>query len=210
MMGMMPSADRLTHETVTHTTIISFILTTEGFIPPKPYIMSQENLPDLSKLELPDLEKKTNISALICGICCLVIGIVLFFVQSVAGNIALQYFIIIIGIVLVCFGAYQMIAKSRRWYYKKTGSPVTSREYYYTADDFASLKAAVNAKNFEALKKIKTQGSSNVRLNIVTAKDKSYAAMQLFRYQPFEFKPEDDVVVLEGSDVLSLLNVFQK
>lgn len=172
--------------------------------------MSQDNLPDLSILKYPDLEKKTNISALICGILCLVIGIVLFFVQRVAGNLALQYIIIIIGIVLACFGAYRMIAKSRIWYYKKTGSPVTSMEYYFTADDYTNLKAAVNAKNFEALKKIKTQGSSNVRLNIVTAKDKSFAAMQLFRYEPFEFKPEDGVVVLEGSDVLSLLNVFNK
>ncbi|MBQ8956910.1 MAG: hypothetical protein IJ057_00175 [Bacteroidales bacterium] len=93
----------------------------------------------------------------------------------------------------------------RRWYYKPTQSAVSKKEYFFAADDFLPLKTAIEQGRFDTLQKLHRQSDGNVKLVVVSTKDGKFAAVQVFRYQPFEFRPETEIVVLKEADAAAFL-----
>lgn len=157
----------------------------------------------------PELEKKMNAGALACGIGCCIAGIALFIIQKNMTNVGLSYLLIFIGLVLLCYGAYMLICRTKAWYYKGTNSPTCCKEYFFLADDFGALQSALNSSNWQALKKLKKQTDSNVKLCVVSSKDGQFASFQLFRYQPFEFKPEGATRVLKDAEASAFINALK-
>ena len=98
----------------------------------------------------------------------------------------------------------------RRWYYKPTQSAVNKKEYFFPADDFLPLKNAIEQGRFDNLKKLHRQSDGNVKLVVVCTKDDKFAAAQVLRYQPFEFKPETEIVVLKEADAAAFLEMLVK
>ena len=167
------------------------------------------NIPDINKYEIDGLERKTNVPALVIGNIACVVGIVLFFIQKKCANTELSYALIFIGIVLVCYGAFQAVWQSKKWFYVPTNSITSCCDYYYSADDFATLKPAVESKNLNAIKKIKVQSDGNVRLRVVKSKDNRFVAAQVFRYVPFEFRPESKIAVMKDADAKEFTSIFK-
>ena len=93
----------------------------------------------------------------------------------------------------------------RRWYYKPTQSAVSKKEYFFAADDLLPLKTAIEQGRFDTLQKLHRQSDGNVKLVVVSTKDGKFAAVQVFRYQPFEFRPETEIVVLKEADAAAFL-----
>lgn len=158
------------------------------------------NIQDINKYEIEGLERKTNVPALVIGNIACVLGIVLFFIQKMCTSTALAYVLIFIGIVLVCYGAFQAVWQSKKWFYMPNNSIISCHDYYYGADDFTTLKAALESKNLNAMKKIKVQSDGNVRLRVIKSKDNQFAAAQIFRYIPFEFRPESKIAVMKDAE----------
>lgn len=158
------------------------------------------NIPDINKYDIEGLERKTNVPALVIGNIACVVGIVLFFIQKMCTSTILAYALIFIGIVLVCYGAFQAVWQSKKWFYVPTNSIISCHDYYYGADDFTALKLAVESKNLNAINKIKVQSDGNVRLRVIKSKDGHFAAAQVFRYVPFEFRPESKIAVMKDAE----------
>lgn len=158
------------------------------------------NIPDINKYEIEGLERKTNVPALTIGCIACIVGVALFFIQKMCASTISAYALIFIGIVLVCYGAFQAIWQSKKWFYAPTNSVTTCHDYYYGAEDFTALKLAVESKNLNAIKKIKTQSDGNVRLRVIKSKDNQFAAAQIFRYIPFEFRPESKIAVMKDAE----------
>lgn len=158
---------------------------------------------------LPEIEKKLNGGALACGIGCCIAGIALFIIQNNIASVGVSYLLIFVGLALVGYGAYMLLCRTKAWYYKGTGSPVRCKECFFVADDFAALQAALKSGNMQALKKLKQQPDSNVKLCVTSSKDGHFAAFQLYRYQPFEFKPEGDVVVLKDAEAQAIIEALK-
>lgn len=172
--------------------------------------METTNQKDLTKYELPELEKKAHRPALISGICFTIVGAVLLYVQTLCSTVGLAYLLILLGIAGLVHGVYQIFHGSKTWFYKPTDSKVAQKEYYYLADDFNALTNAIEHHRFEVLKSLKRQPDSNVKLVVVSSKDGKFAAAQVFRYQPFEFKPETEIFVFKDADAEALMTTFKK
>lgn len=88
----------------------------------------------------------------------------------------------------------------RRMIYTPTQSSVRKKEFFYAADDFTVLKAAIEHKQFDNLKQLHSQSDGNVRLSVFCSKDGKFAATQAFRYHPFEFFPETEIIIFKDAD----------
>lgn len=91
----------------------------------------------------------------------------------------------------------------RRCIYQPTQSPVNKKEYYFAADDFVTLTAAMEHRHFDLAKKLHIQPDGNVKLVVLRSKDGKFVAAQVFHYQPFEFSPMTEIVVLKEDEIAS-------
>lgn len=93
----------------------------------------------------------------------------------------------------------------RRMVYTPTQSPVSKKEIYFAADDFTALKASIEHKQFDTLKQLHSQSDGNVRLSAFCSRDDKFAAAQVFRYQPFEFFPETEIIIFKDADAAAFI-----
>ena len=93
----------------------------------------------------------------------------------------------------------------KRRVYKPTQSPVSKKEFFYAADDLTALKAAIEHKQFDNLKQLHNQSDGNVRLSAFCSRDGKFAATQVFRYHPFEFFPETEIIIFKDADAAAFI-----
>ena len=105
--------------------------------------------------------------------------------------------LIFIGISIVAFAIFLMIAKLNSEVYVKTNSPIIKRQLYFDTADFYDIKNAIDKGDYKSIEKFKRVDEGNVQLYVVHSKDKKFAAMQLFKYEPFDFVPQTEVKTAE-------------
>ena len=105
--------------------------------------------------------------------------------------------LIFFGIVSVAFALFLLIARLNAEVYTKTNSPIVRRQIYFDGADFYNIKSAIEEGKFETLDKFKRVDEGNVQLYVVHSRDKKFAALQLLKYEPFDFIPQTEVKVRE-------------
>ncbi len=98
----------------------------------------------------------------------------------------------------------------RRCIYKPTQSPVGKKEYFFAADDFTALSSAFAHGRFDQMQKLHRQSDGNVKLVVLRSKDGKFAAAQVFRYQPFDFVPESEIVVIKEGEITAFNEALGK
>ncbi|MCR4872921.1 MAG: hypothetical protein K5885_05185 [Bacteroidales bacterium] len=93
----------------------------------------------------------------------------------------------------------------KRRIYKPTQSTIYKKEYFYNPDDFTALKTAVEQKHFDHLKQLHLQSDGNLRLTVLCSKDGKFAAAQVFRYHPFEFFPETEIIIFKDAEAATFI-----
>ena len=152
---------------------------------------------NIQNTQLDFIQKRFNISALLSGIVLIGLGSLLFiYSRSMDGNM-LSSALIFFGIVSIAFALFLLIAKLNAEVYAKTNSPIVRRQIYFDGADFYNIKSAIEEGKFEILDKFKRVDEGNVQLYVVHSRDKKFAALQLLKYEPFEFVPQTEVKVRE-------------
>ena len=152
---------------------------------------------NIQNTQLDFIQKRFNISALLSGIVLIGLGSLLFiYSRSMDGNM-LSSALIFFGIVSVAFALFLLIARLNAEVYAKTNSPIVRRQIYFDGADFYNIKSAIEEGKFEILDKFKRVDEGNVQLYVVHSRDKKFAALQLLKYEPFEFVPQTEVKVRE-------------
>ena len=152
---------------------------------------------NIQNTQLDFIQKRFNISALLSGIVLIGLGALLFvYSRSMDGNM-LSSSLIFFGIVSVAFALFLLIARLNAEVYTKTNSPIVRRQIYFDGADFYNIKSAIEEGKFEILDKFKRVDEGNVQLYVVHSRDKKFAALQLLKYEPFEFVPQTEVKVRE-------------
>ena len=152
---------------------------------------------NIQNTQLDFIQKRFNISALLSGIVLIGLGALLFiYSRSMDGNM-LSSALIFFGIVSVAFALFLLIARLNAEVYTKTNSPIVRRQVYFDAADFYNIKSAIEEGKYDTLDKFKRVDEGNVKLYVVHSKDTKFAALQLFKYEPFDFIPQTDVKVRE-------------
>ena len=104
---------------------------------------------------------------------------------------------IFFGIAIVAVAIFLMIAKINSEVYIKTNSPIIKRQLYFDSADFYNIKNAIDNADYNSIDKFKRVDEGNVQLYVVHSKDKKFAAMQLLKYEPFDFVPQTEVKTVE-------------
>ena len=152
---------------------------------------------NIQNTQLDFIQKRFNISALLSGIVLIGLGALLFvYSRSMDGNM-LSSALIFFGIVSIAFALFLLIARLNAEVYAKTNSPIVRRQIYFDGADFYNIKSAIEEGKFEILDKFKRVDEGNVQLYVVHSRDKKFAALQLLKYEPFEFVPQTEVKVRE-------------
>ena len=152
---------------------------------------------NIQNTQLDFIQKRFNISALLSGIVLIGLGSLLFiYSRSMDGNM-LSSALIFFGIVSIAFALFLLIARLNAEVYTKTNSPIVRRQIYFDGADFYNIKSAIEEGKFETLDKFKRVDEGNVQLYVVHSRDKKFAALQLLKYEPFDFIPQTEVKVRE-------------
>lgn len=69
---------------------------------------------------------------------------------------------------------------------------------FYASEDLYGLKNSLENQDVKSFEKFKKQHEGNVQLSIVYSKDNQYFAAQVLKYEPFEYKPQSDILIAEG------------
>ena len=143
------------------------------------------------------IEKKFSVKSLLLSLALMGAGVFLFIYSSNFGNNMLSSTLIFFGIAIVAFATFLMIAKLNSEVYVKTNSPIIKRQLYFDTADFYDIKNAIDKGDYKSIEKFKRVDEGNVQLYVVHSKDKKFAAMQLFKYEPFDFVPQTEVKTAE-------------
>lgn len=152
---------------------------------------------NIKNTEIELIEKKFNIASLLLGIVFIGLGVFAFiYSRSIDGNM-LSSLMIFTGVVLIGIALFLIIARRNNTVYKKTNSPIITRQLYYDTADLYNLKSAVENSDFKSIEKFKRVDEGNVQLYVLHSKDKKFAALQLLKYEPFDFIPQTEVKIHE-------------
>ena len=148
-----------------------------------------------TQLEL--IEKKFNLKSLLLSLVLIGLGVLLFVYSGKIESDMLSSTLIFIGISIVAFATFLMIAKLNSEVYVKTNSPIIKRQLYFDTADFYDIKKAIENADYKSIEKFKRVEEGNVQLYVINSKDKKFAAMQLLKYEPFDFVPQTEIKIAE-------------
>lgn len=98
----------------------------------------------------------------------------------------------------------------RRWHYMPTQMAISKKMHYFIADDYDDLKVCLEKHQFNDLKNLHCKTLSPIELFVLYTKDQQFAAVQIFRYSDYEFKPNSDITVYTGADAEVFLSVLKE
>lgn len=152
---------------------------------------------NIKNTQIDFIEKKFNVSSLLASIILIGLGVFMFiYSKNFDGNM-LSSALIFFGIIAIGFAAFLFIARLSSEVYTKTNSPIVKRELYFDSNDFYNIKNVIENNDFKSIEKFKRVDEGNVQLYVIHSKDKKFAALQLLKYEPFDFVPQTEVKTIE-------------
>lgn len=152
---------------------------------------------NIQTTEIEQVENKFNTTSLIIGIILTISSITLFILSRNIEVNMLSSAMIFAGVITLVFALFLFFAKLNRAIYVKTKSPIIKRQLYFDAADFNGIMSAIENDDYKSIEKFNRVEEGNVQLYLIHSKDKKFAAMQLLKYEPFDFIPQTDIKIQE-------------
>lgn len=161
---------------------------------------------NIQTTQLESIEKKLNISALSLAMLSAITGIVLFVLSAKMEHSMLSSTMIFFGLIIIGFSIFLFFARAKKDTYTKTNSPVIKKSIFFETNDFINIKNALENREFQAIKNSKRIDEGNVQMYALFSKDKKFAAVQLLKYEPFDFIPHTDIIIMENDMAEQFIN----
>lgn len=161
---------------------------------------------NIQTTQLESIEKKLNISALSLAVLFTIASIALFIISGSIEHSMLSSTIIFCGLIMIGFSLFLFFARAKKDTYVKTNSPVIKKSIFFETNDFVNIKNALESREFQAIKKSKRIDEGNVQIYTLFSKDKKFAAVQLLKYEPFDFIPHTDIIIMENDMAEKFIN----
>ncbi len=152
---------------------------------------------NIKNTQIELIEKKFNVTSLILSIILVGLGVFMFIYSGNFENNMLSSAMVFVGIAVVAVAIFLLIAKMSSEIYTKTNSPIVKRELYFDTADFYNIKNVIENNDYKSIEKFKRVDEGNVQLYVIHSKDKKFAAMQLLKYEPFDFVPQTEIKTAE-------------
>ena len=152
---------------------------------------------NIQNTQIESIERKFNTTSLLSGIMLIGLGCFLFFYSKSFTNNMLSSALIFIGILAITYALFLLFARLNGEVYTKTNSPIVRRQLYFDTADFYNIKKVIDNNDYKSIEKFRRVDEGNVQLYVIHSKDKKFAAMQLLKYEPFDFIPQTDIKTVE-------------
>ena len=151
---------------------------------------------NIKNTKIDFIENKFNVSSLILSIVLIGLAVFMFLYSRNIGGM-LSSALIFFGIIALCIAIFLIFVKLNSEVYSKTNSPIVKRELYFDTNDFYNIKNIIENNDFKSIEKFKRVDEGNVQLYVIHSKDKKFAALQLLKYEPFDFIPQTEIKTVE-------------
>lgn len=112
---------------------------------------------------------------------------------------------IFFGVIAICVAIFMIGWQRTKLVNTETGSVVSKDRIFYDPVDLYGIKAALEEENFQAFASFHRQQEGNVQTVFYFAADHKYIAIQVFKYEPFEYKPQTDIYVFKDVQAIELI-----
>ncbi|MGL5682338.1 MAG: hypothetical protein ACRDDZ_04680 [Marinifilaceae bacterium] len=155
-----------------------------------------------TQIELPSnrVHQKTNISKLIANIAiCLLSIFVLYYINtSTIDNTGATYmFLAFASIVGLVVGICNIFTAPKLMVYTPTNSKIHIYHFEFGINDYAKTKEILNTGNLHDLLQLEKSDGLSIRLEIAISNDEQLVAYQYFKYIPYEYVPDSDIIYLD-------------
>ena len=147
----------------------------------------------------PDIAKRTSVSGLIFSVAMLLLGILIFAstFEVTDRSSTLSMLLMVLGTAFFLLGIFRLFWKSKEVVYIPTGSITKERSVFFDLKHMGKLKEMIE-------KGVKSEGSGNVRLDVILSQDNKFAAVQLFQFVPYTYTPVTSVHYYTGNDAATI------
>lgn len=160
---------------------------------------------NINTCKLPDLQKKLNITSIIISIGLIIFAAAMFYLSHIKQSDIITSTEIFFGIAAICVAAYMLGLQRTKLVNTETGSVVSKDRIFYNPVDLYGIKTALEEENFEAFVGFRRQQEGNVQTIFYFSADHKYIAIQVFKYEPFEYKPQSDIYIFNDVKAMKLI-----
>lgn len=159
----------------------------------------------LLSAEHPHISRHTSIYSILVSSSIALLGIL-----SIVGSFhlgassdTLAMAMLTVGTIVVLVGLYRIFWRSTEVVYLPTGSALSEGSCYMDSCDLPEMSRLVKEKNFSISAPMTFRQSGNGRLDYLISKDGQFAAVQLFRFVPYNYEPASEVYYYTGEDAVA-------
>lgn len=160
----------------------------------------------------PDIVKRTSISGLIFSAVMLLLGILVFVstFEVTDRSSTLSMLLMVLGTAFFLLGIFRLFWKSKEVVYLPTGSVTKERSIFFDLKHMGKLKEMIEKGHLALEDGIKSEGSGNVRMDVILSQDNKFAAVQLFQFVPYTYTPVTSVHYYTGNDAATVSAFLSK
>lgn len=118
----------------------------------------------------------------------------------------LEFYISFVMIAFLIAAILQFIFGKKLYYYKPENVPVKCHLYFFDTTS-EKLIQAVKTNDINFLKSVVNDYDRGIKMELAYTPNYSIAICQCYKYVPYEYIPDSEVITLTNSEVELLLNV---
>jgi len=160
----------------------------------------------------PDIVKRTSIPGLIFSVAMLLLGVLVFAstFEVTDRSSTLSMLLMVLGTAFFLLGIFRLFWRSKEVVYLPTGSITKERSLFFDLKHMGKLREMIEKGHLSTVEGIKSEGSGNVRMDVILSQDNKFAAVQLFQFIPYTYTPVTSVHYYTGSDAAAVSAFLSK
>lgn len=160
----------------------------------------------------PDIVKRTSVSGLIFSAAMLLLGVLVFAstFEITDRSSTLSMLLMVLGTGFFLLGIFRLCWRSKEVVYMPTGSITKERSIFFDLKHMGKLKEMIEKGHLSVEDGIKSEGSGNVRMDVILSQDNKFAAVQLFQFVPYTYTPVTSIHYYTGNDATNVSAFLSK
>ena len=164
---------------------------------------------NINDFQLPELVKKTNKTSIIISIVLIIFALAMFHLVYFTDNDLVEGSEVFAGVIALGVALFMLIWQSTKYIDQETGSVVSKDRIYYSPNDLPTILMAFENDNFAVLQTVKRQQEGNVQIVFRFTENHKYIAIQVLKYEPFDFKQQTDILVYRDVNAMKLVEYLK-
>ncbi len=121
-------------------------------------------------------------------------------------NSALPTFLYTAAVCLLLVGVVKFFTGNKVYVFLPAGSNLKKERVYFDAKERQPLFDSIEDRRFESLKRLKRLANTGIRLDVLYAGNREFAAVQLLEYVPYTYETATPVICYYGEEARKFID----